>query len=224
MMRIKGLSCTGRQSGGRKLAGILAGVLMVLGSVGCNPGDEEATLATITTSLPNSTFTATASADCPRADLLSMQKANISGSGIQIDLVLTDCDSSMTVSGVSFEITFDPSVMNFIGCSPGTLFPQTDLAPGLPVCSTIGGGRVLGSIALAQPVGVTVPAAPGNATVIRLTFNMTKKGVSAPAAFLPSGLDTLSSTSVFLVDPSSASITVHILGAGGYAGGTFISK
>lgn len=200
---------------------VLAGVCMALLAGGCNFGDPEDSFDNLVASTPTARFVAAVDPACARADLLSLQPGTGSGATVNVNLVLTDCDASMTVSGVAFEITFDPASVDFIGCAAGTFFNASNLAPGTPVCTLTAPGHLLGSIALAVPVGVTVPA-PGTATVVRLAFSITKQGVNTPAVFVST--DTLSGTSVFLINASGGNIVVYPLGGAGYVGGDFRSN
>jgi len=195
---------------------------LLLLTAGCNTGDPEDTLGTVVGTTATARFVAAEkNPGCARADLLSMQPGPSSGSTVNVNIVLTDCDASLTVSGVSFEVSFDPSEVDFIGCSPGTFFNASNLAPGTPVCKLSAPGNLLGSIALATPVGVTVPA-PGTATVVRMAFGVKKQGANSAATFV--GIDSLTSTSVFLINSSGGNIVVYSLGPSGYAGGNFVSN
>jgi hypothetical protein len=64
--------------------------------------------------------------------------------------------------------------------------------PGTPAC-TLSGGHDLGPIALTPPAFVNV-GGNGRATVVRLTFNIVRNGVSSPISFV--GTDSASGTTL----------------------------
>jgi hypothetical protein len=165
-------------------------------------------------------FVAAQSPACPRADLLSLQPGQTAGSVVNVDLTLTDCDASIQLNGVGFELSFDDTVLDFVGCTAGPLLPSNQLAPGTPECVVSAGGTVLGVAALVLPSGVRVSG--GTGVAVRLTFAVTRGGVSSPVAFVST--DSLQGSSVFFADPLSQTAAVVPLGAGGYAGGTFVSN
>ncbi len=203
--------------------GAIAGaVLLAVALVpGCNTGDEEVDLpSAIAGTTPNAVFTPAASADCPIADQVSLQLGRVVGSGVELEIVVTDCDASMSVSGLAFEISFDSTVANFVGCTAGSFFPGNQLLAGTPAC-TLSGGDVLGTITLTPPAFVKVGGS-GRATVVRVTFNITQKGVTSPIGFV--GTDSSSGTALFFLDPSTQATTTHILGGGAYPGGTLLSN
>lgn len=184
----------------------------------CNVGDRETDLpAAIAGSGANVSFAAAQTPGCPRADLLSMQQAATSGSFISIDIVLTDCDGSLPSSGLGFEVSYDSSVLSFIGCSAGSFFPKSQLAPQTPQCS-VSGGRVLGTLGLTPPNSV-VMGGNGHKDVIQLTFGVLKNGVSTPLAFESTDMD--SGTSLWRIE-NTPTVIFHVLGGGGYAGGTVV--
>ena len=210
----RGLHLSGLLGGGAAI--LVAGMLLVA----CHQqdGDDEG-LPGISKGI-TAGFVADQSPACARADLVSLQRGATSGSLLGMDLVLTDCDASLAVTGIAFEIAFDAGVADLVGCAPGPLFPTGQLAPGTPECVETGSG-VLGTISLVSPGSVRVGGA-GYAAAVRLTFNVTRKGISSPITFL--GPDAISSTAVFYIDPTTHSATSYQLGLAGYAGGTLISN
>jgi hypothetical protein len=156
---------------------------------------------------------------CVRGDLLSLQLGSTLGTTVGVDIMLTDCDASMLVTGVNFKVTYDDTVLDFVGCTKGSFFPSTKLAPGAPDCSA-SGGVVRGVIALQLPNSVRV--AGGAQDVLRLTFSASQGGISSHSAF--TGADSLSGTAVYLADTATQTATVYPLGGTGYAGGTFTSN
>ena len=194
-----------------RLAWTLAGILVLAGVISCNPGDDEGLEIPLPTT-SNVRFAADETPDCSRDDLLSLQQARAVGSLISVDLVLTDCDGSLAVSGVAFEIAFDQSVVDFLSCDAGDLFPSAQLVPGTPAC-TLSGANLLGTIAIGSQQSVRV-GGNGTAAVVRLNFNVTAAGVNAPAIFV--NTDDLSSTAIWQIDPQTgaANRRSHIRRAG----------
>jgi hypothetical protein len=203
---------------GARRAAILAACVVL---AACNTGDEDVDLpAAVAGTTPNAGFTPAAGADCPIADQISMQLGRLVGSGVELEIVLTDCDGSLSVSGLAFEIDFDPAVANFVGCTAGSFFPSNQLLAGTPAC-TLSGGNVLGTITL-RPPGFVKVGGSGRVTVVRVTFNLTQGGAASPVTFV--GTDSSSGTALFFLDPSTQATTTHVLGAGAYQGGTFTSN
>jgi hypothetical protein len=201
---------------------VLLGLVLCLVASGCNLGEDEETVPPGPTAIKvNSGFVADQSADCARADLISLQTGTIAGSLVAVDIVLTDCDGSLPASGLNFEISYDPSVLSFIGCSAGSFLPQNQLAPGSPACEDPTRiGNIVGTIGLTFPNFVTVGGS-GRVTILQLTFNALKKGISSPIAF--EFTDTNAGTQLWLID-TTPTPTFYALGGSGYAGGTFVSN
>ena len=187
---------------------------------GCNTGElvPQPPTSVAATNI-NSSFVADQSPDCPRADLLSIQPASTAGSLIAVNIVLTDCDGSLPSSGLGFEVSFDSSVISFLSCSAGSFFPKNQLAPQTPEC-VLSNGRVLGTIGLTPPSSVTM-GGNGHKDIVQLAFNVIKKGVGTPIAF--QSIDQDNGTALWLID-NTPTVTFHVLGASGYAGGTFIGN
>lgn len=199
---------------------VLVAAALLAGLAGCNTGEFEDLPSQVAGTTVNASFTPDASPTCPRTDLVSMQAANIQGSALNIDIVVTDCDGSMNLSGLAFEVDFDSTAVKFVGCSARDLFPASQVLAGTPVC-TISRGHVLGTISMTPPQFVNVGGS-GTATAVRLTFNIIHKGVSSPLTFV--GTDSASGTALFFLDPSTQATTIQVLGASGYAGGTLIGN
>lgn len=207
---------------GRFVAAILILGTALLGPSGCGATEDGVELPHPASSGVNANFLPGASTGCPRGDLLSLQKRSSNGSLVQVDVVLTDCDASLLLSGVAFEISYDDASLDFLGCTAGSLFPGGQLAPGTPTC-TAGSGDLLGTIAIKLPNTVTVGGGSGgSADVVRLSFNVVRRGANSPVAFL--GPDSLTGSSVFVLDAGTQQALVLALGAGGFAGGTFTSN
>jgi hypothetical protein len=149
---------------------------------------------------------------------MSLQPGASSGSFATVNVTLTDCDGSIQLNGLNVELSFDDSVLDFVGCSPGTLFPQNQIVPGTPECA-VGNNRVLGTIALAPHGSVRVLG--GASDILRLTFNVRKKGIASRVFF--QSADLLNGSAVFFADQGTQSVSVVSLGPGVYSGGTFIS-
>ncbi len=198
----------------------VVGLLALAAALACNPGDEEDELLITLPASPNSGFVADEAPGCPRGDLLSLQEDRTVGSLVSVDIVLTDCDGSLQVSGVAFEIAFDPSAVEFLSCDPGDLLPPAQLIPGTPAC-TISGGNLLGTIAIGSQQSVRVGGS-GSAIVVSVNFNLRGASVNSPVAFV--NTDNLSSTGVWVTDPGTSAANIQNLGPAGYAGGRFLSN
>ena len=203
----------------RTLAAALfgGGLLTLLPALtACNLGDRETDLPSlIVGSNANVTFAAGQPSACPRADLLSLQPSATSAAFISVDVVLTDCDGSLRASGLGFELSFNNNVLTFVGCTEGSFFPSSQLAPMTPEC-VANGGTILGTIGLTPPNSV-VMGGSGTKDVLELTFSIQQSGMSTPLAF--TSIDLSSGTSLWLID-NTPTVTYYTLGAAGYAGGT----
>jgi len=208
-----------RRTRARARVGAIAVFAIVFLAACTGHGEDEGDLPVVAQGI-NANFAAAKAPACSRADLLSLQKGSVSGSMISLDLTLTDCDASLAVTGVAFEINYDTAVVDLIGCSTGALFPSGQLAPGTPECKETGGG-ILGTISLVPSNAVRVGGA-GMGVAVRLTFNLTRKGLNSPVTF--TGVDSLNNTAVFYIDPATQAATSYSLGADGYAGGNFLSN
>lgn len=201
-------------------------VVCLLLAPGCNTEDEGTDLpAGVAGSGATVTYTPDQSKTCVTSatELLSLQEGPISGSIVSLDIVLTDCDSNLNVSGVAFELTYDDTVLDFLACSPGSFFPQNQLTAGTPACSELGGGRLIGTIGMDPPNLVVMGGVNGYSDVLRLTFNVTKRGSTSPVDFLSTGLDDITSTAVYFIG-NNPFVTVHTLTASGYAGGDIVAN
>jgi len=168
----------------------------------------------------NASFQPSGAATCTRPDQLSLQPSTATGSVVNINVMVTDCDASLLLNGVNVEIAYDDSVMDFIGCTAGTIFPSSKLAPGTPVCRVAVAGDLLATVALQLPNSFRVSG--GEAPLLRLTFNVRQKGIGTPITFL--NTDSLSGTTLFLADPVTQFATPYTLGAAMYVGGTMVSN
>ncbi len=222
------LTCFGLPERGRvQVPGCRGGVaaaLLALGFLaGCGGApEEEFDLGPVGRGV-TADFAATQPSACSPGDppLLSLQKATVLGPVVNVDITLSDCDASLVVSGLNFELSFDDTVIDFLGCSAGTLFPAGQLVTGTPACAA-SGGNLIGTIALQPPNAVSVTG--GQASVIRLTFSLIRRvaATGSPAAFIMP--DSLPNTSLFFADPVTQVILQRALGGAGYAGGSFTSN
>ncbi|MBI3448531.1 MAG: hypothetical protein HY049_06415 [Acidobacteria bacterium] len=168
----------------------------------------------------NGSFTPASPATCARPDQLSLQPASTNGSVVNINLTATDCDASLLLNGVNFELGFDDTVLDFVGCSAAPILPANKLAPGTPACTVAAAGDLIGTVALELPSSFRVSG--GVSALVRLTFSVKQKGVSSPINLL--NTDSLSGTTLFFADPVTQFVTPYTLGGAGYAGGTIISN
>lgn len=128
-----------------------------------------------------SNFTGDASPTCPgTADTLSLRKVSAVGSSVAIGLAVTDCDASMGIYGVVFDITFDASMMECASsnpCSPGTLLSQPLLTT-TPQCTCDNtAGEILGVFSKKAP-GTNEPvAASGIEDIVQFVMRVKKAGL-----------------------------------------------
>jgi len=120
---------------------------------------------------------------CPNTamDTLSLRKVNALGRILTVGLQVTDCDSSLGIYGVNFDLRFDPSIMqcpSINPCSPGTLL-TSPLATTTPECTCDNGsGVLLGSFSKKYP-GTNDAISPGGSKdIVVVTFNVVKQGGS----------------------------------------------
>lgn len=197
-----------------RAAGAIA--LAVAMTCGCTPRDED--LLSSAGGGGTASFTPDQSAACPQVDALSLQPGPASGTVVTVNVTLSDCDGSIQLNGLNVELSFDDSIIDFVGCSRGTLFPQNQIVPGTPECMA-SSNEVLGTIALAPPNSVRVTG--GTSDILRLTFKVRRKGVASRILFQRA--DLLNGSSMFLADQSTQSVSVIALGTSVYSGGTFVS-
>jgi len=193
-------------------------ILLVMAAQGCGTKPQE-DFGNVSSGI-RASFVPDAPAACARPDQLSLQSVSVNGSVVNLDLTVTDCDASMLLNGVDFELSFDDTAVDFLGCQASNLFPSNKRAPGTPACALAAAGDLVGTVALQLPNSFRATA--GQAPLMRLTFSVKQKGSSTPIVFLRK--DALNGSSLFFADPSTQVATPYTLGAAMYTGGTLIGN
>lgn len=128
-------------------------------------------------------FAADVSPICPNTanDTLSLHKINALGKILTIGLEVTDCDSSLGVYGVNFDIRFDPAIVQCPSvnpCGAGTLLTQP-LATSTPQCVCDNqAGQLLGTFTKKHP-GTNDSIVPGGSKdIVQFTMNVVGQGAS----------------------------------------------
>jgi len=133
-------------------------------------------------------FVAAATPSCPGAsDGLSLRRHSVVGRIVTIGIQATDCNSSMGVFGVNFEVSFDPSIVQCVAsnpCTAGTVL-SSPLATPQPVCVCDNvAGHLLGSFSRTSPGGNE--SVSGNEDVARFALEVRQAG-SGAVDFLNTG-------------------------------------
>src|SRR5262245_19744319 len=120
-------------------------------------------------------FVADTAASCPTSDTLSLRKVSAVGSTLTVGMQVSDCDSSMSVFGVTFDISFDPDVMQCASsnpCSAGTVL-TAPLATSAPQCvCDNASGELIGGFSKAAP-GTGDTIAGGSEDIVRISMMVT---------------------------------------------------
>lgn len=151
-------------------------------------------------------FAPDTSPSCPSApDTLSMRKQSVNGRIVTIGIQATDCDGSMGVYGVNFEVSFDPSVAQCATsnpCSAGTLLSDP-LATPTPVCTCDNSsGQLLGSFSRKSPG--TNQSVTGSADIARFALEIIRAG-SGRVDFL--NTEDINGTALITLNGSPVAIT-----------------
>ena len=164
-----------------KLAAVMASALWFLAA--CSGGGGDSGGGDPTSSGLSGNFTADVSPICPNSavDTLSLRKANVLGRIVTVGLQVTDCDSSLGVYGVNFDLRFNPAIVqcpSLNPCAPGTLL-TSPLATSTPQCTCDNqAGTLLGTFTKKFP-GVNDVISPGGSKdIVVITLNVTDQGAS----------------------------------------------
>jgi hypothetical protein len=164
-----------------KMAAVLASILCALAA--CSGGGGDSGGSDPTSSGLSGNFTADITPICPNTavDTLSLRKVNVLGKILTVGIQVTDCDSSLGVYGVNFDLRFNPSLVqcpSINPCSPGTLL-TSPLATSTPQCTCDNqAGVLLGTFTKKYP-GVNDVISPGGSKdIVVVTLNVTDQGAS----------------------------------------------
>lgn len=169
----------------------------------------------------SSNFIADDSPACPASgDALGMRKVSAKGRAVTIGLQVTDCDRSLGIFGVNFEISFDSSIATCDSsnpCSAGTLLNSP---ASLPACLCDNAtGRILGSYTNTGPGGNETVAASGQEDVVRIDLRVNTAGL-ARVEFLSTGSKGGTALTTLTGSPASA----VAIGGLAYVSGTVIGQ
>ncbi|MGH9867895.1 MAG: hypothetical protein ACREAA_07005 [Candidatus Polarisedimenticolia bacterium] len=161
-------------------AGLVAATVVVMAA--CSGGGDSGGSDPVASGVSGN-FVADLSPVCPNTavDTLSLRKVNVLGRVVTVGMQVTDCDSSLGIYGVNFDLQFDPSIAQCPGvnpCSPGTLL-SSPLATSNPQCTCDNGtGKILGSFTKVHP-GVNDSISPGGSKdIVVITLHVMDQGAS----------------------------------------------
>lgn len=164
-----------------KMAGLVAAALAALAA--CSGGGGDSGGSDPVTSGVSGNFVADVSAICPNTavDTLSLRKINVLGRIVTVGMQVTDCDSSLGIYGVNFDLRFDPAIVQCPSvnpCASGTLL-SSPLATSTPQCTCDNqSGTLLGTFTKKYP-GTNDSITPGGSKdVVVITLNVTDQGAS----------------------------------------------
>ena len=173
---------------GTKRGQALGVILILLAGCAGGGGDKSKNDDGGTSSGVTANFVAASSPSCSSSpDGLSLRKASVVGRVVTIGIQATDCNSSMGVFGINFEVSFDPSVARCAAsnpCTAGTVL-SSPLASPQPVCvCDNAAGHLLGSFSRTAPGGNQTVS--GNEDVVRVALEVLQLG-SGEVDFLNTG-------------------------------------
>lgn len=164
-----------------RMIGVVAAALALLAA--CSGGGGDSGGSDPVTSSVSGNFAADVTPICPNTavDTLSLRKVNALGKILTVGMQVTDCDSSMGIYGVNFDLRFDPSMVQCPSvnpCSPGTLL-SSPLATTNPQCTCDNqAGTLLGTFSKKYPGGNDSISPGGSKDIVVITMNVTDQGAS----------------------------------------------
>ena len=162
-------------------------MLLLLAGCAAGGGDKSKDGGGISSGL-TANFVADGSPSCSGSpDGLSLRKHSVVGRIVTIGIQATDCNSSMGVFGVNFEIDFDPAIAQCAASNPCTAgtFLSAPLATAQPVCLCDNtNGHLLGSFSRTAPGGNETVS--GNEDIARFALEVRQVG-SGDVDFLNTG-------------------------------------
>lgn len=198
---------------------LVLGVLLAsaCGGGGGGGSDDDAVSSGVTAN-----FVADTVPSCPTtSDTLSLREVSTVGSTVTLGLEVSDCDSSMLVFGVTFDIAFDPRVMQCASanpCSAGTLL-TAPLATSVPhcVCDNTS-GELIGGFSKAAPGTGDAITPGGSEDIVRIAMRATQAGLGRMD--LTNG-GSQNGTSLVRLDGSGQPVAI---GGVAYAGGAVTAQ
>lgn len=162
---------------------------------------------------------------CPGAgDSLTLRKASSMGRTVAVGLQVTDCNSSLGIFGVVFDITFDPMIMQCSGsnpCSAGSVLTPP-LLTSSPQCSCDNmSGEILGVFSKVAP-GTNDTIVPGGSRdIVEFTMIVTRAG-QGRVDLQTTG--SINGTALVALDPNAPANPPAVIPGLVYAGGTVIGQ
>jgi len=196
---------------------MIAAVLVAL--VACGGGGDSGGKDPVTSSI-SSNFVADSSPACPGSpDGLSMRKVSALGASLSVGLQVTDCDASMGIYGVNFEISFDPSVVQCASsnpCSAGSVL-GSPLLTTQPQCSCDNAsGRILGAFSKKAPGTNDTVGGGGNEDIVQISLRLRSTGMGRMDFVSP---DSINGTALVTLSNGSPLAITGITYIGGSAVG-----
>jgi len=153
---------------------------MLVALVACGGGGDSGGKDPVTASV-SSNFVPDSSPACPGSpDGLSMRKVSALGASVTVGLQVTDCDASLGIYGIDFEIAFDPSVVQCASsnpCSAGTVL-SSPLLTTQPQCTCDNNaGRILGAFSKKAPGTNDTVGGGGNEDIVQLSLRARSTGL-----------------------------------------------
>lgn len=163
-------------------------------------------------------FVADTAPSCPStSDTLSLRKVSAVGSTVTVGLEVSDCDSSMSVFGVTFDISFDSRVMQCASanpCSAGTVL-TSPLATSVPQCVCDNArGELIGGFSKAAPATGDTIVPGGSEDIVRIAMRATRVGLGRMDL---TGAGSQNGTSLVRLDGSGQPVAIGGLAYGGGA-------
>jgi len=203
---------------GTKRGHALGVILILLAGCAGGGGDKSKNGGGGTSSGLTANFVATTAPSCPGSpDSLSLRKHSVVGRIVTVGIQATDCNSSMGIFGVSFEVSFDPTIAQCAAsnpCTAGTVL-SSPLATPLPICVCDNtNGHLLGSFTRAAPGGNETVS--GVEDIARFALEVRKLG-SGDVDFLNTG----SASGTALITLSGTPVSI---GGLAYSGGEALGQ
>jgi len=154
--------------------------IAMMGVVACAGGGGGGDSDPVSAGL-SSNFIADTSPSCPGSpDSLGLRKFSALGQTLTLGLEVTDCDASLGVYGTTFEIAFDPVIVQCTmsnPCQAGTVL-SPPLATTTPQCECDNGaGRILGVFSKKSPGGNESVSAAGMEDLVQIILKVRREGL-----------------------------------------------
>ncbi|HEY3176042.1 MAG TPA: hypothetical protein VGK94_09840 [Candidatus Polarisedimenticolia bacterium] len=170
-------------------------------------------------------FVGDASPVCPgNADTLSLRRVNAVGRNVAVGIAVTDCDASMGIYGVVFDVTFDPSIMQCASsnpCMPGTLLSQPLLTSNPQCTCNNTTGEILGVFTRKAPGTNESVAQSGIEDIVQFVMRINRAGVGRIDL---AGTGDVNGTALVALSGSSPSDPPAAIAGLAYSGGSAVGQ